>query len=137
MSARVMKAAVYDRYGRAADVLRVAEIERPEPGPGQVRVRMRLSGVNPTDWKSRAGATPRPMDGFQVPHHDGAGVIDAVGDGVDPVRNGQRVWLWMAAAGRRWGTAAKWSVVPERAAVPRPDSASAGLGASLGVPAMP
>src|SRR5260370_40239479 len=131
-----MRAAVYDRHGPAREVLRVEDAERPEPGPGEVRVRVEVSGINPTDWKSRSGATPRPVDGFQIPHHDGAGVIDAVGDGVDPVRNGQRVWLWMAAAGRRWGTAAKWSVVPERAAVPLPDSASAELGASLGVPAM-
>lgn len=131
-----MKAAVYDRYGAAADVLRVVEIEQPQPGPGQVLVRIELSGVNPTDWKSRSGATPRPIDGFQVPHHDGAGVIDAVGEGVDPGRVGQRVWLWMAAAGNKWGTAAEWSVVPARAAVPLPEGISAELGASLGVPAM-
>jgi NADPH2:quinone reductase len=117
-------------------VLRVENIERPEPGPGEVRVRVEVSGVNPTDWKSRSGATPRPIDEFQIPHHDGAGVIDAVGEGVDPGRIGQRVWLYMAAGGRRWGTAAEWTVVPEHAAVPLPDSASAELGASLGVPAI-
>jgi NADPH2:quinone reductase len=80
--------------------------------------------------------TPRPIDGFQIPHHDGAGVIDAVGAGVDPGRIGQRVWTWLAAAGRKWGTAAQWAVVPSRQAVPLPDSASAELGASLGVPAI-
>jgi NADPH:quinone reductase len=131
-----MRAAVYRDYGAAADVLHVTDIERPEPGPGEVRVRMQLSGVNPTDWKSRSGATPRPIDGFQIPHHDGAGVIDAVGEGVDGGRIGQRVWTWMAAAGRPWGTAAQWAVLPSRQAVPLPDSASAELGASLGVPAM-
>jgi NADPH:quinone reductase len=131
-----VKAALYERYGPAAEVLRVDEIERPEPGPGEVRVKIEASGVNPTDWKSRSGATPRPIDGFQIPHHDGAGVIDAVGEGVDPARAGQRVWLWMAAAGRRWGTAAQWAVVPGRQAVPLPGGASAELGASLGVPAM-
>jgi NADPH:quinone reductase len=131
-----MRAALYDRYGPAGDVLRVEEIERPEPGPGEVRVRVEVSGINPTDWKSRAGATPRPIDGFQIPHHDGAGVIDKVGEGVDPGRNGEQVWLWMAAAGRRWGTAAQWSVVPERQAVRLPDGMPAELGASLGVPAM-
>jgi NADPH2:quinone reductase len=131
-----MRAALYESYGAASDVLRVADVDRPEPGPGEVRVRIELSGVNPTDWKSRSGATARPIDGFQIPHHDGAGVIDAVGEGVDPGRVGQRVWLWMAAAGRKWGTAAEWSVVPERAAVPLPDGASAELGASLGVPAL-
>jgi NADPH:quinone reductase len=131
-----MKAALYRAYGSAADALRVEEVDRPEPGPGQVRVRMQLSGVNPTDWKSRSGATPRPVEEFQVPHHDGSGVIDAVGPGVDTGRVGQRVWTWMAAAGNRWGTAAQWSVLPARGAVPLPDGASAELGACLGVPAM-
>jgi NADPH:quinone reductase len=131
-----MRAALYDHNGPAREVLRVEEVDRPEPGPGEVRVRIEASGINPTDWKSRAGATPRPIDGFQIPQHDGAGVIDAVGEGVDPSRNGQRVWIFLAAAGSRWGTAAQWSVVPERQAVPLPDSASAELGASLGVPAV-
>jgi NADPH:quinone reductase len=131
-----MRAAVHDRHGGAADVLRIVEIDRPEPGPGEVRVRIELSGVNPTDWKSRSGATPRPINEFQIPHHDGAGVIDAVGQGVDPARVGQRVWLWMAAAGGQWGTAAEWSVVPSRQAVPLPAGASAELGACLGVPAL-
>jgi NADPH2:quinone reductase len=131
-----MKAAVYDRYGPADEVLRVVEVERPEPGPGEVRVKVHVSAVNPTDYKSRGGATPRPIDGFQIPHHDGAGVIDAVGPGVDPARAGQRVWVWLAAAGRRWGTAAEWTAVPERQAVPLPDGVSFELGASLGVPAV-
>jgi NADPH:quinone reductase len=131
-----MRAALYDRYGASQDVLRVTDVETPDPGPGEVRLRIEYSGVNPTDWKSRGGSTPRPIDGFQIPHHDGAGVIDAVGDGVDQSRVGQRVWTWMAAAGRRWGTAAQWSVVPSARAVPLPDGVSAELGASLGVPAM-
>jgi NADPH:quinone reductase len=131
-----MRAALYDSCGSAADVLRVVDIECPEPGPGEVRVRMELSGVNPTDWKSRSGATPRPIHEFQVPHHDGAGVIDAVGEGVDPGRVGQRVWTWMAAASGRWGTAAQWSVLSSRQAVTLPAGASAELAACLGVPAM-
>lgn len=131
-----MKAALYDRYGPAAEVVRVTDIDAPQPGPGEVRVRMALSGVNPTDWKARSGATPRPIDGFQIPHHDGAGVIDAVGHGVDANRIGQRVWTWLAAAGRRWGTAAQWAVLPARQAVQLPDTVSDELGACLGVPAM-
>ena len=95
-----MKAVVYDRLGAAADVLRVVDLPRPEPGPGEVRVRVSFSGVNPTDWKSRSGATARPADEFQIPHHDGSGVIDAVGPGVDEDRVGQRVWVWMAASWR-------------------------------------
>jgi NADPH:quinone reductase len=131
-----MRAARYDTYGPAADVLQVVDLDRPEPGHGEVRVRMELSGVNPTDWKSRSGATPRPIHDFQIPHHDGTGVIDAVGDGVDQGRVGERVWTWMAAASGRWGTAAEWSVVPSRQAVALPDRVSAELGACLGVPAM-
>jgi NADPH2:quinone reductase len=133
-----MKAALYDATGAARDVLKVTEAERPEPGPGQVRVRVHASGINPTDVKARSGAVPRPMDGFQVPHQDGAGVIDAVGAGVDPSRAGQRVWVYFAAHGPqgKWGTAAEWTVVPEQQAVPLPDGVDMEFGASLGVPAV-
>jgi len=131
-----VKAARYDRTGPASEVLRVDEVERPEPGAGQVRVRLALSGINPTDVKSRSGLTPRPIEGFQIPHHDGAGVIDAVGEGVDRARIGERVWVWFAAAGQPWGTAAQWTVVPAARAVPLPDGALFELGACLGVPAM-
>lgn len=131
-----MRAAVYRANGSARDVLSVEEVGRPEPGPGEVLVRVRASAVNPTDYKTRSGATPRPIDGFQVPHQDGAGVIEAVGEGVDPAWAGERVWVWFAAHRRRWGTAAEWTVVPARQAVPLPDGASFELGASLGVPAM-
>ncbi len=131
-----MRAAIYDEIGASADVMRVQDVPTPEPGPGEVRLRVRLWGVNPTDWKSRSGLTSRGIDEFQVPHHDGVGVIDAVGAGVDPGRVGQRVWTWLAAAGNKWGTAAQWSVVPERRAVALPDGISDELAASLGVPAM-
>ncbi|MCW2884246.1 MAG: NADPH:quinone reductase [Streptosporangiaceae bacterium] len=132
----MMKAALYRGTGKANDVLRVEDVERPEPGPGEVRVRVAVSAVNPTDYKTRAGATPRSIDDFQIPHQDGAGVIDAVGSEVDPARVGQRVWVWFAAAGRRWGTAAEWTVIPARQAVPLPEGVSLDLAASLGVPAM-
>jgi NADPH:quinone reductase len=131
-----MRAALYRDMGQAADVFTVEEVDRPEPGPGEVLVRVHASGVNPTDYKARAGAVPRPIDDFQVPHQDGAGVIEAVGAGVDAGRVGERVWLWLAAAGRCWGTAAEWTVLPARQAVPLPGGASFELGASLGVPAM-
>lgn len=131
-----MRAAVYERTGAASDVLRVAEVPLPDPGPGEVRVRVECSGVNPTDWKSRSGATPRPIEDFQVPNQDGAGVVDAVGDGVDASRVGQRVWVWFAAAGRRWGTAAEYTIVPDHQAVRLPDGVTFEMGASLGVPAM-
>jgi len=131
-----MRAAIYDATGPARDVLKVTEVERPEPGPGEVRVRVAVSGVNPTDVKTRSGATARAIDGFQIPDQDGSGVIDAVGPGVDPARVGQRVWLFLAAAGRRWGTAAEWTVVPGRQAVPLPDGVDLEMGAMLGVPAI-
>jgi NADPH:quinone reductase len=131
-----MKAALYRDTGQAGDVFGVEEVDRPEPGPGEVLVRVHASGVNPTDYKARSGAVPRPIDDFQVPHQDGAGVIEAVGAGVDPGRVGERVWLWLTAVGSRWGTAAEWTVLPARQAVALPDGVSFELGASLGVPAM-
>jgi NADPH:quinone reductase len=128
-----MLAAVYKSTGPAG-VLRVEEIPTPDPGPGEVRVRLAVSGVNPTDWKSRAsGAVDA---GFQIPNQDGAGVIDAVGDGVDDDRVGQRVWVYFAAWKRPWGTAAQWTVLPAGQAVPLPDRVDFELGASLGIPAL-
>jgi NADPH2:quinone reductase len=102
-----MKAALYRGTGPAREVLRIEEVDRPEPGRGEVLVRVHASGINPTDFKARSGAVPRPFEGFQVPHHDGAGVIEAVGAGVDPARAGERVWLWFAAHRSPWGTAAE------------------------------
>jgi NADPH2:quinone reductase len=131
-----MKAAIYERTGPAREVLRVEEVPRPVPGRGEVRVRIAVSGINPTDVKARGGAVPREINGFQIPHHDGTGVIDAVGGGVDEDRVGQRVWVWFAAAASRYGTAAEWTVVPQHQAVPLPVTASDELGASLGIPAM-
>jgi NADPH2:quinone reductase len=131
-----MRAARYERTGPADEVIEVTEIETPEPGPGEVRVRIAFSGVNPTDWKSRAGATSGLTAEFQVPNQDGSGTIDAVGDGVDESRVGERVWIYFAALQRPWGTAAEYSVVPAGCAVALPDSASFELGASIGIPAM-
>jgi NADPH:quinone reductase len=131
-----MKAALYRDMGQAADVFKVEEVDRPEPGPGEVLVRVHASGINPTDYKARSGAVPRPMTEFQVPHQDGAGVIEAVGAGVDAARVGERVWLWLTAVGSCWGTAAEWTVLPARQAVALPDGVPFEVGASLGVPAM-
>jgi len=128
-----MLAAVYRSTG-GPEVLTVEDVPTPEPGPGEVRVRLRVAGVNPTDWKMRTSAVP---EDFQVPGQDGAGEVDAVGDGVDPGRVGERVWVWFAAAnGRRWGTAAQWTVVPSRQAVRLPDDVSYDVAAGLGIPAM-
>ena len=127
-----MKAIVYTQSG-GSDVLALRDRPVPEPGPGEVRVRVRLSGVNPTDWKSRSAAR---AEAEQVPNQDGSGVVDAVGEGVDPARVGERVWLWEAAYQRADGTAQEYLTLPERQAVPLPEHASFELGASLGIPAM-
>lgn len=130
-----MLAAWYDRQGPAAEVLQVGEMPAPEPGPGEVRVRVRLSGVNPGDTKKRAGWQSTPMSFSRViPHSDGAGVIDAVGEGVDSNRIGQRVWTYGAQSYRPFGTAAQFTCVPQRQAVPLFDEVSDEIGACLGIP---
>ncbi|MBN1092001.1 NADPH:quinone reductase [Blastococcus sp. TML/M2B] len=126
-----MRLISYTRPGDP-DVLELLEAPTPEPGPGEVRVRMAFSGVNPTDWKSRTAAQPGP-DG-QVPNQDGSGTVDAVGEGVDPVLVGERVWIWLAAWQRRWGTAAEHIVVPARNVVLLGADPSFELGAALGIP---
>ncbi|MER7985282.1 NADPH:quinone reductase [Streptomyces noursei] len=117
------------------EVLRLVERPLPDPGPGEVRVRVHVSGVNPTDWRSRRRPLP-PGAHEQVPHQDGAGVIDAVGPGVEPTRVGERVWIWEAAWQRPWGTAQQYTLVPDRHAVALPDHAPFDLGAALGIPAL-
>ncbi len=130
-----MKAIVYRDNG-AADVLRLVDRDLPVPGPGEVRVRVAVSGVNPTDWQARSGAGHAKQFAEVTPHLDGAGTVDAVGEGVDGGRVGQRVWLYMAAAGRPTGTAAEFTVVPADRAVPLPDGVGFDVGAALGVPAL-
>jgi NADPH:quinone reductase len=130
-----MRAVVYRETG-GPEVLTLVERELPEPGEGTVRVRVHVSGVNPTDWKSRQGGRGPLAFPELVPNQDGAGVVDAVGPGVDPSLLGQRVWLWEAAWQRPDGTAQDFVVLPLRQAVPLPDSASLELGASLGIPAL-
>ena len=130
-----MRAVWYERNG-PSDVLQVGEMPDPEPGPGEVRVRVVSSGINPSDWKRRQGLT-RPMEFSRViPHQDGAGVIDRVGPGVDAVRIGERVWLYQCQIGRPFGTAAELTVQPANRAIPLPDNTSFTEGACLGVPAM-
>jgi NADPH2:quinone reductase len=132
-----VKAIVYSQTG-GPEVLRLVERPVPEPGPGEVRVRVHVSGVNPTDWKARRGTRPGAPAPFgeAVPNQDGAGVVDAVGPDVQRLAPGQRVWLWEAAWRRADGTAQEYVVLPERQAVPLPAGASFELGASLGIPAL-
>ena len=130
-----MRAAYYEQTGPAHEVLRIGELETPEPGPGEVRVRIRASGVNPSDVKNRRGGPGRPMPfPVIVPHSDGAGEIDKLGEGVDGGRLGERVWTWNAQFGRAFGTAAEYVVLPEAQAVRLPDATDYDVGACLGIP---
>ncbi len=128
-----MRAVIYRETGPSS-VLQQADRPIAEPGPGEVRVRVHISGVNPTDWKSRVGDGTAVAVPESVPNQDGSGVIDAVGPGVDPGRIGERVWIWEAAYQRHDGTAQEYVTLPAAQAVPLPDSASFELGASLGIP---
>lgn len=132
-----MKAVVYRETG-GPEVLRVVDRPEPEPGPGEVLVRVAVSGVNPTDWKVRKGSRPgEPTRSPEtVPNQDGAGVIVAVGSGVESSRVGERVWLWEAAWRRSEGTAQELVAIAQDHAVTLPAGTSFDVGASLGIPAI-
>jgi NADPH:quinone reductase len=130
-----MLAAWYERPGPAAEVLQVGEMADPEPSPGEVRVRVSVSGINPGDTKKRGdwvgSGLPFPR---VIPHSDGSGIVDAVGQGVDPGRVGQRVWVHGAQSYRPFGTAGQLTVVPTDQAVKLPDEVDDETGACLGIP---
>jgi NADPH2:quinone reductase len=131
-----MQAAYYESVGTASDVLKVGERPTPEPQPGEVRIRLRTSGVNPSDVKSRAGARGPIAYPYVIPHSDGAGVVEAVGAGVSASRIGERVWTWNAAWRRPFGTCAEFVCLPAAQAVPLPPGTDFDAGACLGIPAM-
>ena len=132
-----MKAAWYERVGSAREVLQFGDMPDPVPGPGEVRVRLEWSGVNPSDVKSRAGLRSKDMPFARIiPHSDGAGVIDAVGEGVPASRVGERVWTWNAAWGRPFGTAAQYVCLPQAQAVHLPEGTSGEAGACMGIPGL-
>lgn len=131
-----MQAAFYTRQGPAAEVLQVGEQPTPQPGPGEVRVRLRTSGVNPSDYKVRKGGFGRALAyPLVIPHSDGAGVIDAVGAGVPAARIGERVWIWNGQWNRAFGTAAQYIALPSEQAVRMPDNLGDAEAACLGIPA--
>lgn len=130
-----MRSIVYSRTG-SSSVLSLQEREPGSPGPGEVRVKVAVSGVNPTDWKARAGGGAKPAFDEVVPNQDGAGVVDAVGEGVRGLAVGDHVWLYLAQHQRPTGTAQEYTVVPAQRAVKLPDGIGFDVGASLGVPAM-
>ncbi|MGD1910149.1 MAG: NADPH:quinone reductase [Rivularia sp. (in: cyanobacteria)] len=134
---QLMQAAWYEKQGAAKEVIHYQEMPIPEPGAGEVRVKIHASGVNPSDTKSRGG-----WGGFEqkferiIPHQDGAGVIESVGEGVANSRINERVWIYEAQLGRAFGTGAEYVVVPSEKAIILPDNTSFAEGACLGVPAM-
>jgi NADPH:quinone reductase len=130
-----MRAAYYEKNGPAREVLRVADVETPQPGHGEVRVRLLTSGVNPSDVKGRAGTTRKIAFPRVIPHSDGAGEIERVGEGVPASRVGERVWVWNGQWRRPFGTAAESIVLPAEQAVPLPAQTSLEAGACLGIPA--
>tara|TARA_R110001606_G_scaffold78191_1_gene180726 strand:+ start:536 stop:1564 length:1029 start_codon:yes stop_codon:yes gene_type:complete len=132
---KTMKAVWYEATGAAQDVLEFGDLPQPVAGPGEVLVRVKTSGVNPSDVKSRAGLRgPIPFPRV-IPHSDGAGTIEAVGEGVDTSRIGERVWIWNAAWRRAFGTCSELMAIPSAQAVPLPDNTGFDAGACLGIPA--
>ncbi|WP_338066498.1 NADPH:quinone reductase [Pararhodobacter oceanensis] len=131
-----MQALCYDHTGPAQEVLNLRDRPKPQPQAGEVLVRVAVSGANPSDAKTRQGTRgPAPFP-LIIPNSDGAGRIEAVGKGVDPARIGERVWLWNAAFGRPFGTAADYIALPSEQAAPLPDAATYAEGACLGIPAL-
>lgn len=132
-----MKAAWYEQFGQARDVLQRGDRPRPVAGPGEVLVRLKTSGINPSDVKKRAGSIPDLLSqGYVIPHSDGAGVIEAAGDGVNQARVGQAVWLYQAQFARRFGTAAEYVTIDGARAVPLPPNTSFEQAACFGIPLM-
>jgi NADPH2:quinone reductase len=135
-----MRAIVYSEKGPSG-VLTLVERPAPEPGPGQVRVRLVRAGVNPTDWKTRAGVSSSSMAFPEItPGQDGAGFVDSLGADVPGLTIGDRVWVYLGQHGLPYGTAAEYSVLDAEHVVRLPDSlpddVAFDLGACLGVPAI-
>jgi NADPH2:quinone reductase len=131
-----MRAAWYEKNGAAKEALQIGEVATPAPGPGEVRVKLKTSGVNPSDVKTRAGLTRKMVFPRVIPQSDGAGEIDMVGEGVARSRIGERVWVWNGQWKRPFGTAAEYIVLPQAQAVNLPDTVSFAAGACLGIPAL-
>src|SRR5262249_5822714 len=136
MKGAFMRAAWYEKNGAAAEVLNVGDMETSRVGPGEVRVKLATSGVNPSDVKSRAGTARKIAFPRVIPHSDGAGEIDQVGEGVPASRVGERVWTWNAQWKRAFGTAAEYVVLPSGQAVALPPHVDFAAGACLGIPAL-
>ncbi|MEL6165430.1 MAG: NADPH:quinone reductase [Cyanobacteria bacterium J06628_3] len=137
MTQKLMQAAYYEKQGAAKEVINYQQVPIPEPGSGEVRVKIYASGVNPSDTKSRSGwgGIEKKFERI-IPHQDGAGVIESVGENVDKSRVGERVWIYEGQLGRAFGTGAEYIVIESEKAIKLPDNTSFVEGACLGVPAM-
>ncbi len=132
-----MRAAWFEAFGQASEVLQIGELDTPSPGAGEVLIRMHSSGINPSDVKKRVGSFPDLLgDGFVIPNSDGAGVIEAVGEGIDAGRIDERVWVYQAQYGRRFGTAAEYLAIDSNRAPKLPDNTEFDVGTCLGIPVM-
>ena len=132
-----MKAVWFEQFGEAKDTLVFGDLEKPVAGKGEVLVRMKTTGVNPSDVKKRAGSAANLLDdGLVIPHSDGAGIIEAVGEGVDASRIGERVWVYQAQYGRQHGTAAEYLAIDASRAALLPDNTTFEVGACIGIPVM-
>jgi len=132
-----MKAAWYERNGKAREVLTIGEMPDPKPGKGEVRVKIACSGLNPSDVKRREGTRGQNIEfPLVIPNSDGAGTVDAVGPGVNESWKGKKVWVWNAQWGRAFGTCAEYICLPEAQVAPLPEGADFAAGACLGIPAM-
>lgn len=131
-----MRAAWYTNQGPAREVLEIGEMEAPIPEPGEVRVHIHTSGVNPVDVKRRTGGRGQMEPTTVIPHFDGGGVIEKTGEGVDASRVDERVWVYEAQWNSDFGTAAEYVTVPANRAVPLPASTSFEDAACLGIPAL-
>jgi len=132
-----MKAAWYERNGKAREVLTIGEMPDPKPAKGEVRVKIAASGLNPSDVKRREGTRGQNIEFPRViPNSDGSGIVDAVGPGVSESWKGKRVWVWNAQWGRASGTCAEYCCLPEAQVAPLPDGVDFAAGACLGIPAM-
>ncbi len=132
-----MRAAWFEAFGQASEVLQIGELDTPSPEAGEVLIRLHSSGINPSDVKKRAGSFPDLLGGgLVIPNSDGAGVIEAVGEGIDAGRIGERVWVYQAQYGRRFGTAAEYLAIDSNRAPKLPDNTEFDVGACLGIPVM-
>ena len=132
-----MKAAWFESFGAPSDTIIIGEQPTPTAGPGEVLINIKATGVNPSDVKKRQGAFPNLLDsGPVIPHSDGAGIIEAVGEGVDASRIGERVFVYQAQFGRRFGSAAEFVAIDSLRAPKLPDNTSFEVGACIGIPIM-